>query len=76
MDRNVTLSVRSLLVAGLVALAVVAAYLVGRAGPAPASAEPDDETTDVTSTVTVTGVGHVAVVPGPARVRPERQRLA
>jgi uncharacterized protein YggE len=59
MDRNVTLSVRSLLVAGLVALAVVAAYLVGRAGPAPASAE----TTDGTSTVTVTGVGHVAVVP-------------
>ena len=59
MDRNVTLSVRSLLVAGLVALAVVAAYLVGRAGPAPASAE----TADGTSTVTVTGVGHVAVVP-------------
>ena len=45
--------------AGLVALAVVAAYLVGRAGPAPASAE----TSDGTSTVTVTGVGHVAVVP-------------
>ena len=42
MDRNVTLSVRSLLVAGLVALAVVAAYLVGRAGPAPASAETAD----------------------------------
>ena len=54
-----TFSVRSLLVAGLVALAVVAAYLVGRAGPAPASAE----TSDGTSTVTVTGVGHVAVVP-------------
>ncbi len=59
MDRNVQVSVRSLLVVGLVALAVVAAYLVGRAGPAPASAE----TTDGTSTVTVTGVGHVAVVP-------------
>jgi uncharacterized protein YggE len=59
MDRNVTLSVRSLLVAGLVALAIVAAYLVGRAGPAPANAE----TPDGTSTVTVTGVGHVAVVP-------------
>ena len=59
MDRNVQVSVRSLLVVGLVALAVVAAYLVGRAGPAPASAE----TTDGASTVTVTGVGHVAVVP-------------
>jgi uncharacterized protein len=59
MNRQVTFSVRSLLLAGLVALAVVAAYLVGRAGPAPASAE----TSDGTSTVTVTGVGHVAVVP-------------
>jgi uncharacterized protein YggE len=59
MKGNVTISVRSLLVAGLVALAVVAAYLVGRAGPAPASAEAPDGI----STVTVTGVGHVAVVP-------------
>jgi uncharacterized protein YggE len=48
---------------GLVALAVVAAYLVGRAGPAPASAEPDDTATDLASTVTVTGLGHVGVVP-------------
>lgn len=59
MDRQVTLSVRGLLVAGLVALALVAAYLVGRAGPAPASAE----TSATTRTITVTGVGHVAVVP-------------
>jgi uncharacterized protein YggE len=59
MNRSVTLSVRSLLLAGLVALAVVAAYLVGRAGPAPASAA----TSDSASTVTVTGLGHVAVVP-------------
>jgi uncharacterized protein YggE len=59
MDRKVTLSARSLLVAGLVALALVAAYLIGRSGPAPASAE----TSDATSTVTVTGVGHVSVVP-------------
>ncbi len=61
MDRNVTLSVRSLLLVGLVALAVVAAYLVGRAGPAPASAQPDDQTT--AATVTVTGLGHIGVVP-------------
>ncbi len=59
MDRPVTLSVRSLLLVGLVALAVAAAYLVGRAGPAPASAA----ATDTSRTVTVTGVGHVAVVP-------------
>jgi uncharacterized protein YggE len=59
MDRNVTLSVRGLLVAGLVALAVLAAYLVGNAGPSPAQAE----TAEGTSTITVTGVGHVSVVP-------------
>jgi uncharacterized protein YggE len=59
MNRSITLSIRTLLLAGLVALALVAAYLVGRAGPAPASAE----TADSASTVTVTGVGHVAVVP-------------
>ena len=59
MDKSITLNIRTLLLAGLVALAVVAAYLVGRAGPAPASAE----TSDSTRTITVTGVGHVAVVP-------------
>ncbi len=59
MHKQVTVSVRSLLAVGLVALAVVAAYLVGRAGPAPASAE----TADGTSTVAVTAVGHVMVVP-------------
>jgi uncharacterized protein YggE len=63
MDKKVTLSVRSLLGVGLVALALVAAYLIGRAGPAPASAQPDDQSVDSASTVTVTGVGHVAVVP-------------
>jgi uncharacterized protein len=61
MDRNVTLSVRSLMAVGLVALAVVAAYLFGRAGPAPASAGTEDSAT--AGTVTVAGVGHVAVVP-------------
>ncbi len=59
MDRQVTISARALVLVGLMAVAIVAAYLVGRAGPAPASAE----TADDTSTVTVTGVGHVAVVP-------------
>ncbi len=59
MDRNVTLSVRWLLVAGLVALALVAAYLVGDARGAPAHAEDSS----ATRTVSVTGVGHVSVVP-------------
>jgi uncharacterized protein YggE len=59
MDRNVTLSVRGIVVAALVAVALVAAYLVGSAGPEPAHAE----TSAATRTITVTGVGHVAVVP-------------
>jgi uncharacterized protein len=59
MDNKVTLSVRGLLLAGLVGLALVAAYLVGNAGPSPAQAE----TADGSNTVTVTGVGHVSVVP-------------
>jgi uncharacterized protein YggE len=59
MDRKVTLSVRGLLVTGLVGLGLVAAYLVGNAGPSPASAE----TSDATRTITVSGVGHVSVVP-------------
>ena len=63
MDRQVTISARALALVGLMAVAIVAAYLVGRAGPTPASAQPDDQTSDAASTVTVTGIGHVAVVP-------------
>src|SRR3954468_8061539 len=59
MDKKVTLSARGLLLTGLVALAVVAAYLVGNSGPSPASAA----TSDTTRTITVTGTGHVSVVP-------------
>jgi uncharacterized protein YggE len=59
MDRNVTLSVRWLMVSGLVALALVAAYLVGNARGDPAHAE----SSAPARTVTVTGVGHVSVVP-------------
>jgi uncharacterized protein len=59
MDRKVTLSVRGLVVTGLVALGLVAAYLVGSAGPPPAQAA----TTSGARTITVTGVGHVSVVP-------------
>jgi hypothetical protein len=59
MNRSVTLSVRSLLLAGLVALALVAAYLLGNAGPAPAHAA----ASDTPRSITVTGTGHVSVVP-------------
>ncbi|HEX5086683.1 MAG TPA: SIMPL domain-containing protein [Nocardioides sp.] len=59
MDKNVTLGVRWLLVAGLVAVGLVAAYLAGSAGGSPARAE----TSGSTRTITVTGVGHVSVVP-------------
>ena len=59
MDKSITLSIRTLLLAGLVALALVAAYLIGSAGPEPAHAE----TSGTTRTITVTGVGHVSVVP-------------
>jgi uncharacterized protein YggE len=61
MDRKVTFSVRGALVAGLVALAVVAAYLVGHSGGTPARAGEDSPA--ATRTVTVQGVGHVSVVP-------------
>ena len=59
MDRQVTLSVRGLVVAGLVALGLVVAYLAGNAGGSPAQAAQSD----ATRTITVTGVGHVSVVP-------------
>jgi uncharacterized protein YggE len=59
MDKNVTLGVRWLLVAGVGALALVAAYLAGNAGGSPARAE----TSGSTRTITVTGVGQVSVVP-------------
>jgi hypothetical protein len=59
MDKRVTLSVRGVVLAGLVALGLVVAYVAGNAGPSPAQAE----TSDGTSTITVTGVGHVSVVP-------------
>ena len=59
MDRNLTLSVRWTVAAALAALALVAAYLLGSAGPSPAQAE----TADSTNTITVTGTGHVSLVP-------------
>jgi uncharacterized protein YggE len=59
MNRSITLKVRWLVLAGAVALALVAAYLLGNARPSPAQAA----TPDGTRTITVTGTGHVSVVP-------------
>ena len=59
MDRQVTVSVKALVVAAAAALAIVAAYLVGQAGGGAAEAAEGD----VTRTVTVQGVGHVSVLP-------------
>jgi uncharacterized protein YggE len=62
MDRQVTVSARALLTVGLVAVALVAAYLVGHAGGGGAeAASPAAE--GASRTVTVQGVGHVSVVP-------------
>ena len=60
MDRQVAVSARALVTAGLVAVALVAAYLVGHAGDGEARAAEGDPPT---RTVTVQGVGHVSVVP-------------
>ena len=60
MDRQVTTGVRALVTVGLVAVALVAAYLVGQAGGGEARAADDGSGA---RTVTVQGVGHVSVVP-------------
>src|SRR3954447_25052349 len=65
MDRQMTVSIRGALMTGLttglVALALLGAYLVGHSGGTPARAS--DETTPAQRTVTVQGFGHVSVVP-------------
>jgi uncharacterized protein YggE len=60
MDRQVTISAKALLVVGLMAFALVGAYLVGSGHGQPASAS---DSSGLTRTVTVVGEGHVSVVP-------------
>ena len=64
MDKNVTLSVKGLLMAGLVLLALVVAYLLGGDGDTPAAqaAAPDADQT-AARTVTMTGSGEATAVP-------------
>ena len=65
MDTKVTLSVKSLLLAGLVLLALVTAYLLGGAGGggAPAQAAPSPAVKAERRTLTMVGTGRATAVP-------------
>lgn len=66
MDAKMTVSVRSILVAALVALALLVAFLLGGAdgGGAPAQAVEDGSTdADAARTLTMTGTGEATAVP-------------
>ena len=64
MDSKVTLDVRSILIAGLVLLGLVLAYLVGSADDDPAtSAVAAEETAEKPRSLVMVGAGEVSVVP-------------
>lgn len=67
MDKNVTVSVKGLLVTGLVLLALAVAYLLGGSGETPAAqaAAPaaEEDTPVAARTVTMTGSGEATAVP-------------
>lgn len=65
MNGNVTLSVRSILLAALVALALVVAYLLGSGGRSATPAQAAEPTTDDTHprVLTMTGSGDATAVP-------------
>jgi len=65
MDAKVTVSVRGLLVAGLVLLALLTAYLLGSAGRAgsPAYAAPEDQSGQDRRQLVMSGVGEATAVP-------------
>lgn len=63
MDKQVTVSVKGLLVSGLVLLGLVVAYLLGNAGSSPAEAAAEPETTPPARTLTTSGYGEATVVP-------------
>jgi uncharacterized protein YggE len=64
-DKNVTVSVKGLLVAGLVLLALAVAYLLGGNGGSPAAqaAAPEEGAVAAARTVTMTGSGEATAVP-------------
>lgn len=66
MDHNVTVSVKSILLAGLVALALLTAYLLGASGDpvaAPASAVPPASAAEDRRLVRMLGTGEATAVP-------------
>lgn len=66
MDKQVTISVRGLLVTAVLVLALLAAYLIGAAGKAGTPARAADETTTETTSkrvLTMTGTGEATAVP-------------
>ena len=62
MDKQLTMSVKGLLVSGLVLLALMVAYLLGNAGSTPAEAA-EDATTPPPRTLTMSGFGEATAVP-------------
>jgi hypothetical protein len=65
-DKNVTVSVKGLLVTGLVLLALAVAYLLGGGGdnaPTAQAAAPEDGAAAAARTVTMTGSGEATAVP-------------
>ena len=66
MDKQVTISVKGLLVTAVLVLALLAAYLIGAAGKVGTPARAADETTTGTTTkrvLTMTGTGEATAVP-------------
>jgi uncharacterized protein YggE len=62
MDKQLTMSVKGLLVSGLVLLALAVAYLLGNAGSTPAQAA-EDTTEPPARTLTMSGFGEATAVP-------------
>ncbi|CAN5509073.1 hypothetical protein BH11ACT8_BH11ACT8_26720 [soil metagenome] len=66
MDKNVTVSVKAVLLTGLVLVALAVAYLLGQAGGTPAAVAADSTGTAAGAdarTLTMRGVGKVTAVP-------------
>lgn len=63
MDKQLTMSLKSVLVAGLVLLGLLVAYLLGNAGGSPAQAAEDDQPAAPARTLTMSGYGEAVAVP-------------
>ena len=63
MDKQLTMSVKGLLVSGLVLLGLVVAYLLGNAGTTSAEAAEDGAETPPARTLTMSGFGEATAVP-------------